>query len=53
VHGREDVDAAGCEDPSDFGDDAIRVGDEHKGVLVKDDVELTGAESAQVAHVRS
>jgi hypothetical protein len=53
VHRREDVRATGGEDPRHLGDHTRRVRDEHEGVLVKDDVELSVAEGAQVSHVRS
>jgi len=53
MHRREHVHAAGSEDARHLGDHTRRVRDEHEGVLMKDDVELSVAEGAQISHVRS
>jgi hypothetical protein len=53
MHRREHVHAAGSEDARHLGDHARRVRDEHEGVLMKDDVELSVAEGAQVSHIGS
>jgi hypothetical protein len=52
VHRREDIHAAGGEDPSHLGDHSIRVRYEYQRVLMEDDVEFPRTESAQITHVR-
>ncbi len=51
MHRREHVDAARCEDARDLGDDARSIRNEDERMLMKDDVELSAPEGAQVAHI--
>jgi hypothetical protein len=51
MHRREHVHPARGEDSRNLRDHAVGIGYEHERVLMEDDVELTVAEGAQVAHV--
>ena len=52
MHRRKHVGAPGREDAGHLGDHPRRVRNEHQRMLMKNDVELSAAKGAQVAHIR-